>query len=130
MKDLLLAQRVSKSWDKTIQASISLRRALFFEPVVCGDISYLDWRYDDKCMYPDSLKLDEHLRGAKRDARPKIYQRHWGKGRDDVGKYRIFVNPLLSGLFPVLREDGCYWREMLHDLPVAARYQFASWRRM
>lgn len=121
---------MSKSWLNIIDASISLRRALFFESVACGDVSYLDWRYDDKCMYPDSLKLGEHVRGAKRNARPQVYQRHWGKGRNDMGKYRIFVNPLLTGLFLVLKENGCYWRETLEDLPVAARYQFASWRRM
>jgi hypothetical protein len=52
MRDLLLATRVSKTWHNIIYGSIALRRALFFEPVSCGTVSYLDWRYDDKVLPP------------------------------------------------------------------------------
>ncbi len=42
----------------------------------------------------------------------------------------MFVNPLLAEMFPVLKQDGCYFKETLQDLPASARYVFASWRRM
>jgi hypothetical protein len=33
-------------------------------------------------------------------------------------------------MFPVLKQDGCYFKETIQDLPESARYAFASWRRM
>lgn len=41
MQDLLLAQRVSKRWQHSVQSSINLRRALFLDPVACGPVSYV-----------------------------------------------------------------------------------------
>lgn len=99
----------------------------------CGAISYIDWRLDDKDWYTDDraqLSLGEHIRGPDRDQMPKIYPAHWGKTRDDAGVYRIFVNPLLSTLFPVLRKDGIYWNQQLEDLPESAQRENASWRKM
>ena len=110
-----------------------LRRALFLEPVPCGDISYLDWRLDDKDLYSDTharLGLGERLRGAERDQKPKRYPSHWGKTRHDSGKYRVFVNPLLVKLFPILSAEGVYWYEQFEDLPKAAQCEHASWKSM
>ena len=76
------------------------------------------------------MKLGEHLRGTKRDHRPTIYSRHWGKERSDSGRYRIFVNPLLAELFAVLNKDGCYFKETVDDLLNPAKYIFASFVRM
>lgn len=73
-QDLLLAQRVCKTWRSLIVSSIHLRRALFLEPVRCGDISYIDWRLDDKNFYDENhaqLGLGEHLRGPERDEKPR-----------------------------------------------------------
>ena len=133
MRDLLLAQRISRSWRSLILSSIRLRRALFLESVPCGDISYIDWRLDDKDFYDDAhanLGLGEHLRGPKRDQKPKPYISHWGKARDDGGAYRIFVNPLLVKLFPVLSVTGLYWYETIDTLPKSAQYEYASWKSM
>ena len=103
------------------------------EPVACGAVSYIDWRLDDKDFYSEDrarLDLGEHLRGAERDQMPKRYPAHWGKTREDAGKYRVFVNPLLTKLFPVLSKDGVYWMQELKDLPTPAQLECASWRRM
>ena len=133
MKDLLLSQRVCRSWHALINTSIRLRRALFLEPVPCGDISYIDWRLDDKGFYDDvhaRLSLGDHLRGPNRDQIPRRYPSHWGKTRNDQGRYRIFVNPLLEQLFPVLTADGLYWHGKTDDLPKPVLYEHASWRFM
>ena len=133
MKDLLLSQGVSKSWRALTFSSIRLRRALFLEPVACGAISYIDWRLDDKDFYDENragLGLGEHLRGPQRDQAPKTYPAHWGKTRYDTGRYRVFVNPLLAEIFPVLKKNGVYWYEQRDDLPKAAQREYASWRWM
>lgn len=133
MKDLLLDQRVCKFWQALITSSIRLRRALFLEPVSCGDISYLDWRLDDKKFYDEihaDLGLGEHIRGPNLDQPPKTYPSHWGTTREDTGKYRVFVNPLLAPMFPFLRSDGVYWQEQLEDLPKSAQHPRASWQSM
>ena len=138
--------QVCKRFLNIFAGSVKLSRALFFEPVACGSVSYLDWRYDDKEMYPQSMDLGkvalpqpllgadihvgEHIRGEKHDKRPDIYPRHWGKTRDDNGTYRIFVNPLLVEKFSVLQKNGCYFKELEAQLPAPMRYPFASWRRM
>ena len=133
MKELLLSQRVCRSWQAVITTSIRLRRALFFEPVPCGDISYIDWRLDDKDLYDDNharLGLGEPLRGPNRDRMPKRYPSHWGKTRDDQGRYHIFVTPLLEQVFPVLTADGLHWHGTNDELPKSVQYERASWRWM
>ena len=133
MRDLLLDQRVCKTWRSLVTTSISLRRAVFLEPVPCGDISYIDWRLDDKDFYTQSranLRLGEHVRGPNRDRMPKTYPSHWGKTRDDAGRYRVFLNPLLAKIFPVLRKDGIYWQEQMENPPPAIKDAAASWRSM
>ena len=133
MKDLLLSQRVCRLWHALITTSIRLRRALFLEPVPCGTISYLDWRLDDKDFYDENharLGLGEDIRGPNCDQMPKVYPSHWGRSREDSGKYHVFVNPLLEKLFPVLSVSGIYWKEQLEDLPKPVQTQHASWRRM
>jgi len=120
MKDLLLSQRVRRSWQALIITSLHLQRALFLLPAACGDISYIDWRLDDKDLYEEAgaqLNLGEHLRGPDRSQPPRVYEGHWGRTREDAEKYRVFVNPLLSKCFPVLARGGIYWQEKLGDLP-------------
>lgn len=132
-KTLLLSQRVSKSWRALITSSIRLQRALFLEPTPCGEVSYIDWRLDDKDWYDGQagkLDLGVHVRGPDRDQRPLVYESHWGKTRDDQGRYRVFVNPLLKELFPFLTKNGIYWNENFSGLPKAAQAEEASWRRM
>ena len=132
-KDLLLSQRVCRSWQALILTSLHLQRALFLLPTACGNLSYIDWRLDDKGLYEDSgaqLDLGEHLRGPSRDQPPKAYESHWGQTRDDAGQYRVYVNPLLSSCFPVLTRGGVYWQEKLEDLPEPLQRAEASWRTM
>lgn len=132
-KTLLLSQRVSKSWFSLITGSLRLQRALFLEPVPCGEVSYIDWRLDDKDWYDDraaKLNLGEHIRGSNRDQRPLIYEAHWGKTREDQGRYRVFVNPLLKDMFPFLTKNGIYWHENVSHLSKAAQNVEASWKRM
>lgn len=50
--------------------------------------------------------------------------------RDDAGRFTIFVNPLLTKLFPVLAADGLHCGEGTMALPAAARHDGASWKRM
>lgn len=133
MQDLLLDQRVCRSWRALITSSIRLQQALFLEPVPYGNVSYLDWRLDDKDFYDDSrakLALGEHLRGPERDRMPTIYPSHWGKTRHDAGAYHVFVNPLLLRLFPVLDKNGIYYKQETKDLPTPAQNETASWRGM
>lgn len=151
MQDLLLAQRVAKSWKMLIEKSIHLRRALFIEPAACGSISYIDWRLgrrsgvenhyrattdiraDDKEFYTErkaNLGLGEPLRGEDGTKRLVRYPAHWGRTRGDAGTYKVFANPLLSARFPVLSRSGIYNGEAFTDLPPAMQYQKASWRQM
>ena len=89
----------------------------------------MNWRLDDKDWY-SNLNLGKHLRGPNRDQRPTVYDDHWGKTRHDTGDYRIFVNPLLTSLFPVLSKTGIYWHESIMSLPKEAQHEEASWKRM
>ncbi len=133
MKGLLHAQKVCKFWSQLINSSIHLRRALFLEPVKCGSVSYIDWRLDVKDWYNEkgaNLGLGQPLRGPNRDQKPKIYPTHWGKARDDTGKYRVFINPLLLKMFPVLATAGLYWDEEFDALPKEVHYEHASWKKM
>ncbi|KAK5124439.1 hypothetical protein LTR85_001656 [Meristemomyces frigidus] len=132
-KRLLLSQRVCRTWHDMITSSIHLRRALFLEPASCGAISYLDWRLDDKDLYGPNgaqLELGEHLRGPKRDRPPRMYKAHWGRTRDDAGKYRVFKNPLLAKCFAFISGESAYWQEKFQDLPEAMQRGEASWRSM
>ncbi|EME42581.1 hypothetical protein DOTSEDRAFT_81418 [Dothistroma septosporum NZE10] len=132
-RDLLLSQRVCRTWRNTSVLSTHIRRALFLEPAPCGDISYIDWRLDDRGYYSSSvcnLHLGEHLRGPDKTSPPQRYPAHWGKTRGDASEYRIFVNPLLTPIFPVLSETGVYFEETLEDLSAAVKRPEASWRGM
>lgn len=131
-RTLLLSSRVARAWNSVVTSSTPIRRALFFEPVPCGDVSYIDWRYDDKRLYDPYLDVDlgAPLRGPNRNQVPRIYMPHWGRARDDQGRFTVFVNPLLTKLFPCLRKDGLYWGEKTPDLPFAAQRPEASWQRM
>jgi hypothetical protein len=42
----------------------------------------------------------------------------------------MFVNPLLTELFPWLRVDTPFWYEIFDDLPIAAQHPNASWHGM
>jgi hypothetical protein len=42
----------------------------------------------------------------------------------------MFVNPLLTELFPWLRVDTPFWYETFDDLPIAAQHPNASWHGM
>lgn len=132
-KDLLLSQRVCRAWRNACETSVQIRRALFLEPASCGNISYIDWRLDDRGYYNTNvcnLGLGEHLRGPDKTSPPQRYPAHWGKTRTDAGDYRIFVNPLLTSLFPVLSETGIYFEETLEDLPATVNRSEASWKGM
>jgi hypothetical protein len=134
MKDLLFAQGVCKLWRELISTeSINLRRALFFEPLIFGPVSYIDWRLDDRSFYDNEnldLELGEPLRGPKGDEPPEIYPSHWGRERDDVGKFRMFINPLLAKAFPFLKADGVFWPPEYKTLPRPMRNFTGSWQRM
>jgi hypothetical protein len=45
MKDLLMSQKVCRTWMWLIHGSLPLCRALFLAPAAYPNISYLDWRY-------------------------------------------------------------------------------------
>jgi len=87
---------------------------------------------DDQGFYEGSgtVELGEHLRGPNRDRAPKAYKAHWGHTRTDVGKFRVFVNPLLAKAFPVLGEGGVYSGEKFVELPTAMQRPRASWQGM
>lgn len=129
MRDLLLSQKVSKSWQNLIEKSVRLKRALFLTPAACGTVSYVDWRYDDKDMLT-SLNLGEHLRGQNKDQLPVPYQAHWGRRRDDVGKYRVFLNPLLAVAFPFLSDKAVFGPDSYAKISKAIQWPKASWRKM
>lgn len=133
MRDLLLSQRVCTTWRTLINTSIKVRRALFLEPAAgVGNVSFIDWRLDDKDFYKNGsvgLEFALPLRGFDGKQKPKIYKSHWGRTREDAGQYRVFVNPLLSNVFPFLGE-GIYDQEKFADLPLAMQHFEASWQGM
>lgn len=134
MVDLLLAQAVCKTWQDIIQRSTPIQRALFLAPPSQPQsIAYLDWRLDDKSYYEfrsPYLKLGDHLRGETLTGRPKPYASHWGRTRYDIGRYRVFVNPLLAKVFPVLRASGLYDPDEDIMSRKGMGHPKASWRSM
>lgn len=102
-RDILLNQRVCKLWAKTIDHSIWLQRMIFMKPVDCGQVSWLDWRFDDKRLYT-TVHLGEPLR-ARRHTGGFRYVAHWGQSRVDGGKFQVFINPMLAKRFPIISRD-------------------------
>lgn len=132
-QDLLLSQRVCKTWRTLISTMPRLQRALFMLPATCGSVCYLDWRHDDKGFYANGgsdLDLGEPLRDPNGNRAMIPYRAHWGRTRGDSGRYRVFFNPLLAKLFPFVAGKGIYTLALAANLPEAALRMCASWRRM
>lgn len=128
-KDLLLAQRVCKTFKSLIERSHQLQQALFLLPAKCGSIAWMCAETDPMADCLDDIKTFEELQRVKimsattsqRQARIYWhdgehhtkgvsallpYPAHWGLTATDVDHFRIFENTLLhdklaaSGLFP------------------------------
>ncbi|PPJ49985.1 hypothetical protein CBER1_04735 [Cercospora berteroae] len=130
---LLLAQGVSMYWREVIDKSQSLQKALFFFPAG-GPLCYMDWEFDDKKYYYPFWNLtlnperNRPICGEYGTETYVQYRAHWGQTRQDVNKYRVFVNPLLAELFPILNPRGTW--NSLGDPPSGMMNSKASWRRM
>ncbi|GIZ48360.1 hypothetical protein CKM354_001142400 [Cercospora kikuchii] len=131
---LLLAQGVSKFWREVIDGSQSIQKALFFFPVLDEPLCYMDWEFDDKRYYHPFWHLTKNpernwpICGEYGTETYVQYRAHWGQTRQDVYKYRVFVNPLLAELFPILSPRGT-WNSLV-DPPSGMMNREASWRRM
>ncbi|KAI5363993.1 Putative F-box domain-containing protein [Septoria linicola] len=133
MRDLLLSQRVCRRWRALSRDSVQIRRALFLVPSQYGPVSYIDWEFDDRGYYNDWWRQTGnplHLQPLRcpSNAPPSRYKAHWGGNRQDIGVYKVFANPLLVELFPVLSQNGVW--SPSPDLPPEVLSLHASWRRM
>lgn len=126
-QDILLAQRVSKCWQRTIKDSIWLQRMIFMKPVDCGTVSWLDWCFDEERMYT-MLHLGESLRACRRTDELK-YVPHWGQTRLDRKKFRIFVNPILAKRFPIICA-GSVKAGPVYAVGDGMNHPYASWKKM
>ncbi|KAF2213665.1 hypothetical protein CERZMDRAFT_83794 [Cercospora zeae-maydis SCOH1-5] len=133
MQTMLLAAGVCTRWRDVSRDSRAIRRALFLEPVPIEPLGYMDWEFDAKDHYQAFWELTDNPErnkpicgelGLKTHVR---YLAHWGRTRTDVNKYRVFVNPLLAKLFPILSPTGT-WNGP--DIPPGMQNREASWRKM
>ncbi|KAM3414067.1 hypothetical protein BST61_g10727 [Cercospora zeina] len=133
MQTMLLAAGVCTRWRDVSRDSRAIRKALFLEPVPVEPLCYMDWEFDDKDFYHDFW---EHIDNPERN-KPICgdfgtethvrYRAHWGRTRTDVNKYRVFVNPLLAKVFPILSPTGT-WNGL--DMPPGMQNRGASWKNM
>lgn len=142
IQDLLLSQRVGKVWRTLVRTSLPISRALFLVPADCDNIKYLDWRYASHVaakfgflLINDSMddrrQYEKPYPGTEKEmsTMPERYKCHWGRSRLD-DDHRIFVNPLLAKIFPVLSRTGVHRHRSQEALPESMRDEKASWRCM
>ncbi|PIA95682.1 hypothetical protein CB0940_10715 [Cercospora beticola] len=122
-RDLLLSQRVDRTWHSTIQGSVKLKRALFLAPTgpVVTDHGTKRLLYKtDTWQVIDATRLDEVLfRYAVDD--------------ETTEAYCLTMNPLMARLFPILgmeQKVGDIMPPLTERFKASLNHPDASWRKM
>lgn len=108
MKDLLLDQRVCKTWRNLITTSSKLQQALFLKPAGDGPVAWIDSYYDYEGRYHVKEDQTGLILGPALPDGFYVLSEHWGKTRTDAGRYEVFVNPLFKWCLPTSRPGSFF----------------------
>ena len=142
-KDLLLAQRVCRTWQITIRDSVQLQKALFLtpsKPILEGSEDGGDYT-DGEARYSDFQNSTIRFYPEKCTGVPVTHLRLWTNGNIcsiNTPHARAEINPMLDRLLPKTSEKG--WQDTSiehrsrHYVKInsnpAFNYSEASWRKM
>lgn len=133
LKDILLAQRVSRAWQTIIAKSLSIQKALFFRPVdpLPPKLAEVWTAYYWKCA--DAAECTASGPGLERAVERGITR--WAKKSSSKRQYRIFVNPILvvgrnPSYQPYFHEGAMMTSESKISESERWRRPEASWRKM
>lgn len=106
-KEVLLSQRVNKTWQLTIQNSAQLQRKLFFAPEKGGSLKFF-------------YSSDKN----------RNWSECWKYSEDDIKSHQVHFNPLILKICEALRRSSRLNICVLSQLDEAWHFPTASWRRM
>ena len=128
LPDILLAQRVNRTWNGVIKASVKLQQALFFKPV-CEDKLVFTKEY---LTYADCINFAECKRSIPTISDGSaVVPGYWTSNSNASRPSKIALNPFVYNKFPSLVngvDRGNFWDGQLETH--ALRRPEASWRAM